>query len=84
MQWTLIVLVLGVSPVKTGLVFDSLDECLSAETAMRSAYADAFNKWQNWAKANPSESGYPGTQPYMQKRIGLNNGGTCIPYSPPG
>jgi hypothetical protein len=79
MKWMLVVMILGSSPVKTDLVFGSLDECLKAEDVMRGAYVDAYNAWQKWAKANPADSSYPNSEPFMQKR-GLH-WGTCIPHA---
>ncbi len=82
MKWMLIVLVFGGSPAKTNLIFDTLDDCLAAEDLMRNEYSLAFNKWNAWAKANPDVSGYPGSEGFMKRRIGLENTGTCIPHGP--
>lgn len=84
MKWMLVVVVFGSAPVPTNLVFPTLAECLRAEDEMRQAYAEAFNTWLSWARANPSRAGYPGSQSFMQRRLGLENQGTCIPYAPPG
>ena len=43
MKWLLIVIVMN-SPLKTDLVFDSLSECLDAETKMRQEWADIYNR----------------------------------------
>jgi hypothetical protein len=45
MQWILVVLVGGVAPVPTDLVFENLSDCLVAEEQLRKAYADAFEAW---------------------------------------
>lgn len=82
MKWMLIILVVGGSPAKTNLLFDTLDQCLAAEESMRSEYVLAFNKWHLWAKANPAESGFPNSEGFMKNRIGVNNYGTCIPHGP--
>ncbi len=82
MKWMLIVLVVGGSPTKTNLLFDTLDQCLAAEDTMRSEYVLAFNKWRSWAKANPAELGFPDSEEFMRNRIGVNNYGTCIPHGP--
>ena len=76
----LIVMIVGASPVKTNLFFDTLDECLKAEDSMREEHARAFNKWLTWARANPTVSGYPTTQEFMRRRIGVESYGTCIPH----
>jgi len=34
MKWMLVIIVFGTHPVKTDLVFDSLDKCLEAEEVM--------------------------------------------------
>jgi hypothetical protein len=82
MKWMLIVMVFGVAPVKTGLLFDSLKECLRAEDAMRKEYTGPYNEWLAWAQQNPADSKYPDSMPYFQKRFGLENPGTCIPHAP--
>lgn len=79
MKWALVVLTFGVSPVKTDLVFNSLDDCLKAEDQMRAEYARTFNLWLAWAQKNPTDSGYPNSQKAMEVRIGLHNRGTCVP-----
>jgi len=48
MKWMLVVLVGGVSPVNTDLVFDKFADCLVAEEQMRKHYADAFDAWDRW------------------------------------
>jgi hypothetical protein len=40
-----VVLVGGVAPVPTDLVFENLSDCLVAEEQLRKAYADAFEAW---------------------------------------
>lgn len=42
MKWMLVVLIGGLAPVNTDLVFDKFADCLSAEERMRKHYADAF------------------------------------------
>ena len=80
MKWMLIVIIFGGSPVKTNLLFDTLDECLAAEDSMCNEYALAFNKWLAWAKANLGESGFPNSEEFMKRRIGIQNQGSCIPH----
>jgi hypothetical protein len=79
MKWTLIVLAFGTSPIKTDLVFNSLDDCLRAEDQMRAEYARAYSVWDAWAQKNQAEAGYPNSKKFMQGRIGLKNRGTCVP-----
>ena len=45
MKWTLIVVVFGTMPVETDLIFNSLDDCLRAEEAMRAEYVRAYKDW---------------------------------------
>ena len=45
MKWTLIVVVFGTMPVETDLIFNSLDDCLKAEEAMRAEYVRAYKDW---------------------------------------
>jgi hypothetical protein len=81
MKWMLIVMVFGVAPVKTDLLFDSLDDCLKAEENIRGEYARAYNIWIKWAQQNPTESAYPKNRDASIKRI-LYNAGTCVPHAP--
>ena len=70
-------MVFGVAPVKTGLLFNSLDECLLAEDAMRSEYARVYNKWLASSKVVPGDR----TDHYYMARDGIKSPGTCIPHS---
>ncbi len=51
MKWMLVVLVGGVAPVKTDLVFDKFNDCPSAEAQVRQHYSDAFDAWDRVAAA---------------------------------
>ena len=42
MKWMLVVLVGGVTPVQTDVLFEKLADCLAAEEQLRTAYADAL------------------------------------------
>lgn len=81
MKWMLIILVFGGSPVKTDLLYDTLDACLKAEDMTRATYARAFDAWEDWARKNASEANYPRSVPFMQERFGLRNKGTCVPHA---
>ena len=81
MKWMLLVFAFGTSMVRTGLAYDSLDDCVKAEQTMRSEYARVYNQWLEWAMANPKEASYRKSQSLMQKRICTNNrctNRTCI------
>lgn len=84
MKWMLIVAVFGTQPVKTGLLYDSLGECLKAEESMRHEMALAYNAWDKWAGEGEGLSRYGGdsrdaSRARQSRRI-LNHG-TCIPHS---
>ena len=81
MKWMLLVLIFGTFPVKTELLFDSLDECLDSEDAMRREYTHAYNTWHEWAKANPDEASYPESKKFMRQRMGLDTTATCVPHA---
>ena len=83
MKWMLIALLTQAPhpsvPIKTNLLFDTLDECLRAEEAMRGAYTRAYNKWLAWARQETA-SGYPATHQFQMQRI-IPGASTCIPHS---
>ena len=81
MKWMLVVLVMGTAPVKTELVFDTLDDCLTAEEEMRRNYVRAFNAWEQWARNNPTQATHPDVRRDAMRRIGLENAATCMPHS---
>ena len=56
MKWMLIVMVLGVTPVKTGLLFDTLDACRQVAGEMEAEYARYINEGLAWA-ATQSKTG---------------------------
>ncbi|WBL77259.1 hypothetical protein I3J27_30180 [Bradyrhizobium xenonodulans] len=80
MKWMLVVLVGGVTPVNTDLVFDKFTDCLSAEEQMRKHYSDAFEAWDRWAVANiDRRREYSKARDLQAKRL-LSNIGTCVPH----
>ncbi|MCA1409922.1 hypothetical protein I6F30_01920 [Bradyrhizobium sp. NBAIM20] len=80
MKWMLVVLVGGVTPVNTDLVFDKFADCLSAEEQMRKHYADAFDAWDKWAAMNiERRRDYSKARDAQAKRL-LSNIGTCVPH----
>ena len=85
MKWILVVLIGGVAPVPTDLVFDKLSDCLVAEVQLRRAYADAFeaSAQQNSPDINGSER-HRRRDYYRQREMEakkVSNSGTCIPHS---
>ena len=72
MKWMLIVLVFGVTPIETGLFYNSLDECLKAEAAMRA-------EWERANKAREKEyQQMPVSQGFIAKQSTI---GTCVPHA---
>lgn len=81
MKWMLVVLVGGVTPVNTDLVFDKFSECLAAEEQMRQHYIDAFEAWDRSAAANADRRrDYRRARDMQAKRL-LSNIGTCVPHA---
>ncbi len=80
MKWMLVVLVGGVTPVNTDLVFDKFSECLAAEEQMRKHYADAFEAWDRLAAGSiERRRDYSKARDLQAKRL-LSNIGTCVPH----
>ena len=82
MKWMLVITVFSTQPVKTDLVFDSLDKCLEAEEIMR---ADQESKFQRWrAVFRETEASLLTKEEALAKRrIGMENQATCIPHAQP-
>jgi hypothetical protein len=75
----LVVLVGGLTPVNTDLVFDKFSDCLAAEE-MRKHYADAFEAWHQWAAANIDRRREHSRARDLQAKRLLSNIGTCVPH----
>jgi hypothetical protein len=75
-MWKLVVIVLGTTPVETGLHFDHIEHCYQAEERMRAEIIQSYNTWLEFAKANPKVTGYPGSQKDMMLRLAF---GVCVP-----
>jgi hypothetical protein len=81
MKWMLVVLVSGVTPVNTNLIFDKFSECLAAEEQMRQHYVDAFDAWDRSAAVNADRRrDYRRAREMQAKRL-LGNVGTCVPHA---
>ena len=78
MKWMLVVLVGGVTPVQTDVMFDKLSDCLAAEEQLRKAYTDALDAWDKRAAIT-----FERRRDYIKARElqarKLDNIGTCIP-----
>lgn len=80
MKWMLVVLVGGMTPVNTNLVFEKFSDCLAAEEQMRKHYADAFEAWDRAAPQNfDRRRDYAKARDLQAKRL-LSNAGTCVPH----
>src|SRR5215212_5360934 len=80
MRWMLVVLVGGITPVNTNLVFEKFADCLAAEEQMRRHYADAFEAWDRGAGEKiERRREYVRARDLQAKRL-LSNVGTCVPY----
>src|SRR6476619_1131833 len=80
MKWMLVVLVSGVTPVSTNLVFDKFSDCLAAEEQMRQHYANAFDAWDRMAAARiDRRRDYKKARDVEAKRL-LSHVGTCVPH----
>lgn len=81
MKWVLVALVFGSEPIQTDLVYPTLAECVKAQQTARTEMADLYNQWNQWARANQKEAGYPKSEPLQMKNIGMFNQFTCVPHS---
>lgn len=80
MKWMLVVLVGGMTPINTDLVFEKFSDCLAAEEQMRQHYADAFDKWDKAAAQTiDRRRDYARARDVQAKRL-LSNIGTCVPH----
>ncbi len=79
MKWMLLVLIYGTIPVKTGLLFDTIEDCLKAEEQMRATYGRAYNSWQSWAEANPKRRRIPTARNSYGGAMGWRRQGRASP-----
>ena len=80
MKWMLVVLVGGMTPVQTDVLFEKLSDCLAAEEQLRKAYTDALDAWDKRAALT-----FERRRDYVRARQlqarKLDNSGTCIPHT---
>ena len=80
MKWMLVVLVGGMTPVQTDVIFEKLSDCLAAEEQLRKAYTDALVAWDKQAAMT-----FERRRDYVRARQlqarKLDNSGTCIPHT---
>lgn len=84
MKWILVVLVGGVAPVQTDLVFEKLSDCLTAEQQLQQTYANAYSAL---SLRSMDEDHYDRRRGRHHRRDReeaagkLANAGTCIPHN---
>jgi hypothetical protein len=84
MNWMLVIIVLGTQPVKTDLVFDTLQKCSIAGDLMRSEQGVQFYNWQSATRTVNPDWGFWrrwSEESSMRRRLGMENETTCIPHS---
>ena len=80
MKWMLVVLVLGATPVKTGLLFDSLSECVSEAGVVGTTYFMDYAERLRRANENVSKEQAERNDRFL-KDVLMKNGVTCIPHA---
>ena len=85
MKWILVVLIGGVTPVPTDLIFEKLSDCLVAEEQLRKTYAEAFEALSQQSSASLDRFERRRGRDYYRMREleakRVSNSGTCIPHS---
>ena len=85
MKWILVVLVGGVAPVQTDLVFEKLSACLTAEQQLQQTYADAYATLNGSFMTDADRWERRSRRQYRRVREAegrrLANAGTCIPHA---
>ena len=80
MKWMLVVLVGGVTPVQTDVIFEKLSDCLAAEEQLGKAYRTPWMAWDKRAATT-----FERRRDYVRARElqarKLDNIGTCIPHT---
>jgi hypothetical protein len=64
------------TPIDTGLIYDTLDECYQADDAIRKEYTDHYNTWNAWAKEHLTKDQLANAQMFMLRRDAF---GICVP-----
>ncbi|MBP2434004.1 MULTISPECIES: hypothetical protein [Bradyrhizobium] len=84
MKWILVVLVGGVAPVQTDLVFEKLSDCLTAEAQLQQTYANAYTTLSQRSMEDDQlerrrSRHYRRTRGDTTGKVA--NAGTCIPHA---
>lgn len=80
MKWMLVVVVLGIAPVKTGLLYDDLDACWAAREPISREYADVANDRLARARGLEGFERREATVDLITSRL-MGNAITCIPHA---
>ncbi|MCC8951116.1 hypothetical protein H8A97_40215 [Bradyrhizobium sp. Arg62] len=84
MKWILVVLVGGVAPVQTDLVFEKLSDCVSAEEQLQQTYANAYTALSQRSMDDDRFERHR-SRHYRRARGDatgkIANAGTCIPHA---
>jgi hypothetical protein len=74
------VLIGGVTPVQTDVIFEKLADCLAAEEQLRKTYSEALMAWeQRTATTFERRRDYARARELQARK--LDNIGTCIPHT---
>lgn len=78
MKWMLVVMVFNTTPVETGLMFNTLDDCYRAEDQMRAEYTKSYNNWVVWAHKHLSDADFQSGEKMQLHRLA---NGVCVPHA---
>ncbi|WP_084518637.1 hypothetical protein [Bradyrhizobium sp. th.b2] len=85
MKWILVVLVGGVAPIQTDIVFEKLSDCLTAEQQLRQTYANAYGALSLRSMMDDDQFDRRRGRHHRRAREDaagkLANAGTCIPHT---
>jgi hypothetical protein len=85
MKWVLVVLIGGVTPIQTDVIFEKLSDCLAAEEQLHQTYADALDAWSQRTATNPDRFDRHHRRDYYRVREAeakrFANTGTCVPHA---
>ncbi len=71
MKWMLVIMALGTTPIQTGLIYDTLDACYTAEDRVAAEYVRLYNDWVANNRGRPVPT-------FITQRLAR---GICVPHS---
>lgn len=81
MKWMLVMIVLGMQPVKTDLMYDDVEACSTAANIIQQFQAEAYNAAMARKKRqNPSADELKAFAADRMRVLGIENLLTCIPH----